>query len=136
MKHFQDMLIKEYSKDKKISSSKDIIKELKSFYSMNKEVLIVVSLDTNNQIISREVVSIGTLNSSLIHPREVFKLAILNSANSIIIAHNHPSGNLEFSDDDNKIYDRLVESGDILGIKVLDFLIFDTKGNYANKEAA
>jgi len=130
------MLIKEYSKDKKISSSKDIIKELKSFYSMNKEVLIVVSLDTNNQIISREVVSIGTLNSSLIHPREVFKLAILNSANSIIIAHNHPSGNLEFSDDDNKIYDRLVESGDILGIKVLDFLIFDTKGNYANKEAA
>ena len=130
------MLIKEYSKDKKISSSKDIIKELKSFYSMNKEVLIVVSLDTNNQIISREVVSIGTLNSSLIHPREVFKLAILNSANSIIIAHNHPSGNLEFSDDDNKIYDRLVESGDILGIKVLDFLIFDTKGNYANKEVA
>jgi len=130
------MLIKEYSKDKKISSSKDVIKELKSFFSMNKEVLIVVSLDTNNQIISREVVSIGTLNSSLIHPREVFKLAILNSANSIIIAHNHPSGNLEFSDDDNKIYDRLVESGDILGIKVLDFLIFDTKGNYANKEAA
>ena len=136
MKHFQDMLIKEYSKDKKISSSKDVIKELKSFYSMNKEVLIVVSLDTSNQIISREVVSIGTLNSSLIHPREVFKLAILNSANSIIIAHNHPSGNLEFSDDDNKIYDRLVESGDILGIKVLDFLIFDTKGNYANKEVA
>ena len=90
---------------------------------LKKEHFIAVFLDSKNKIIKDEVISIGTLNSSLVHPREVFKEAIRNSANSIILVHNHPSGSTEPSDEDYRVNKVLIETGELVGIKVLDHLI-------------
>lgn len=88
-----------------------------------KEHFKLILLNTRNKIIGLSTVSIGTLNASLVHPREVFKDAIRHSASSVVVAHNHPSGNPEPSEEDVKITRRLVESGKILGIEVLDHII-------------
>ena len=90
---------------------------------LKKEYFIAVFLDSKNKIIKEEVISIGTLNSSLVHPREVFKEAIKNSANSVILVHNHPSGSVEASDEDYRVNKVLAEAGDLVGIKVLDHLV-------------
>lgn len=90
---------------------------------LKKEHFIAVFLDSKNKIIKDEVISIGTLNSSLVHPREVFKEAIKCSANSIILVHNHPSGSVEPSDEDYRVNKVLVEAGNLVGIKVLDHLV-------------
>jgi len=90
---------------------------------LKKEHFIAVFLDSKNKIIKDEVISIGTLNSSLVHPREVFKEAIKCSANSIILVHNHPSGSVEASDEDYRVNKILIETGNLVGIKVLDHLI-------------
>ena len=94
---------------------------------LKKEHFIAVFLDSKNKIIKDEVISIGTLNSSLVHPREVFKEAIKNSAASIILVHNHPSGNVEPSDEDHRVNKVLIETGNLVGIKVLDHLIVGDK---------
>ena len=90
---------------------------------LKKEHFIAVFLDSKNKIIKDEIISIGTLNSSLVHPREVFKEAIKCSANSVILVHNHPSGSVEPSDEDYRVNKVLVETGNLVGIKVLDHLI-------------
>ena len=84
---------------------------------------MVFYLDTRNQEIQREIISVGTLNANLVHPREVFEPAIKHSCAQIIVAHNHPSGNPESSEDDLAITKRLVEAGKILGIEVVDHVI-------------
>lgn len=88
-----------------------------------KEKFIVVSLNTANKIIRYDVISVGNLNASIVHPREVFKVAIDNLAANIILVHNHPSGNPEPSEDDIKITNKLVEAGKIFDIKVFDHII-------------
>lgn len=88
-----------------------------------KEKFIVVCLNTSNQIIKFEIISIGNLNSSIVHPREVFKVAIDNNSASIFLIHNHPSGNSEPSKEDIAITKRLAEAGKIFDITVLDHLI-------------
>lgn len=88
-----------------------------------KEHFKLILLNTRNKIIGLSTVSIGTLSASLVHPREVFKDAIRHSASSVVMAHNHPSGDPEPSEEDLKITRRLVESGKILGIEVLDHII-------------
>jgi len=88
-----------------------------------KEVFRVMLLNTKNEILMIEDTAIGDLNSSIVHPREVFINAIKKSAASVIVAHNHPSGNPEPSTSDVNVTKRLVQSGEILGIKVLDHLI-------------
>ena len=90
---------------------------------LSKERLICILLDTKNKIIGIDLVSIGTLNSSLVHPRELFRKAILAGANSIIIAHNHPSNSLDPSSADIDVAKRLEKCGNILGIQLLDSLI-------------
>lgn len=90
-----------------------------------KEHFIGLYLDTRNKVIYSEVISIGTLNACLVHPREVFSPAIKKRAASIIVLHNHPSGNLEPSQPDIELTRRLKESGRLLGIEVIDHLIFD-----------
>lgn len=90
---------------------------------LKKEHFIAVFLDSKNKIIKDEIISIGTLNSSLVHPREVFKEAIKCSANSIILVHNHPSGSVEASEEDYLTTEKLKEAGNLVGIKVLDHLI-------------
>jgi DNA repair protein RadC len=89
----------------------------------NKERFIVVCLNSANKIIKHETISIGNLNSSVVHPREVFKVAIDNSSASIILIHNHPSGNPEPSNEDIRITKKIVETGKIMEIPVFDHLI-------------
>jgi len=88
-----------------------------------KEKFIVVCLNSANRVTKYETISIGNLNSSVVHPREIFKVAIDNSSASIILIHNHPSGNPEPSNEDIKITKKIVESGKILDISVFDHLI-------------
>jgi len=95
---------------------------------------MVASLDNRNKIISIDVVSIGTLNSSLIHPRETFEVAIRNHAAGIIICHNHPSCELKPSKDDLIVTQNLVKAGKLLGIEVADHLIITKDGLFSFKE--
>lgn len=88
-----------------------------------KEKFLVVCLNSSNKIIKYEIISVGSLNASIVHPREVFKTAIENNAASILLLHNHPSGNPEPSREDIAITKKLVESGTILGISVVDHII-------------
>ncbi|MTI85601.1 MAG: JAB domain-containing protein [Firmicutes bacterium] len=90
---------------------------------LNREHFVVLLLNTKNHVIARELISIGTLNSSSVHPRELFKPAIRRSAASIILVHNHPSGDPEPSTGDCKVTERLVEIGELMGIEVLDHLV-------------
>lgn len=93
------------------------------FEGKDREHFVVLHLDSAHRPISVEVVSVGSLNQSIVHPREVFKGALLANAQAIIAAHNHPSGNLDPSDADRRAFDQLTSAGELLGIKVLDFLI-------------
>ncbi|MFA6423911.1 MAG: DNA repair protein RadC [Candidatus Magasanikbacteria bacterium] len=115
-----------FLKDKKhnlILSPKDVWENLKDIRDHKKEHFVVFYLDTRNQEIKREIISVGTLNANLIHPREVFEPAIMHSAAQLIVAHNHPSGNPEPSEEDLAITKRLAEAGKILGIDLLDHII-------------
>lgn len=98
----------------------------RAFCAMNErdvEQFIVLHLDTKNAIRSMQVVSTGTMSASLVHPREVFRAAILNGASRIIVLHNHPSGDPEPSVEDTAMMERLQEAGKIIGITLLDALI-------------
>lgn len=92
-----------------------------------KEYFLALLLDTRSQLIRVAQVSIGSLDSSIVHPREVFKEAVAASAASVIFVHNHPSGNPEASEDDIKLTQRLAEAGEIMGIDVLDHVIIGDK---------
>ena len=111
-------------KSKKISCAKEIaeifIPEMNFLESEN---FRVVFLDSKNQIIDSKIIFIGTLNESVVHPREIFKSAILENSANIILIHNHPSGDLTPSQEDLKTTKELVKAGEILGIKVLDHII-------------
>ncbi len=88
-----------------------------------KEYFMLLLLDTKNRVISREQVSIGSLNASIVHPREIFNLPVKKSASSVILVHNHPSGDPTPSREDREISSRLVEAGNLLGIEVKDHLV-------------
>jgi DNA repair protein RadC len=90
---------------------------------VDREHFVVLHLNSKNKVKKYETVAIGTLNQTLIHPREVFKSAIRENSNSIILVHNHPSGDVSPSDEDIKITDRLMKAGELLCIKVLDHVI-------------
>lgn len=92
--------------------------------NLDREHFRVINLNTKNQVIAIDTVSIGHLNASLVHPREVFKIPIKRSAASLILVHNHPSGDLSPSKEDLKVTQRLIEAGSILGVDVVDHLIF------------
>jgi len=100
-----------------------------------KEYFYALFLDTKNRILKEELVSIGTLNESLIHPRELFNSAVQASCNSVIIVHNHPSGDCVPSDSDKEVTKVLVEAGEIMGIKVLDHVIIGKEGFVSLKES-
>jgi DNA repair protein RadC len=92
-----------------------------------KEYFLALLLDTRNQLIRTAEISVGSLDSSIVHPREVFKEAVSASAASVIFVHNHPSGDTEASEDDIKLTGRLKEAGEIMGIDVLDHIIIGGK---------
>ena len=93
------------------------------------EQVLCVMLDTKHRVIGLVAVTVGTLDASLVHPREFFRPAIIANASAIIMAHNHPSGELTPSREDWAVYDRLRSVRDILGINVLDSIIVDGLGN-------
>lgn len=92
----------------------------------DREYFVVLLLDGKNKIVGIHTVSQGSLNQSIVHPREVFKAAILANSAAVILAHNHPSGELAPSMEDKNITRRLKEAGELLGIRVLDHVIVDT----------
>jgi DNA repair protein RadC len=93
-----------------------------------REHFLVLLLNARHEVMGQETVSIGSLNASIVHPREVFKPAMLASAASIVLVHNHPSGDPEPSEEDLSITKRLVQAGEILGIGVLDHVIVGSRG--------
>ncbi len=110
--------------NKKITSPKEVAEFfIPILIDEVKERFIVVCLNSANKIITYDVISIGSLNTSIVHPREVFKKAIENNSASIILIHNHPSGNTEPSAEDISITKKLVEAGKIMDIQVFDHLI-------------
>ncbi|MGL6107621.1 RadC family protein [Romboutsia sp.] len=119
----------------KVQNPWDIYKYyMDSLRYLKKEVFKVVLLNTKNEIISDIDVSVGTLNSSLVHPREVFREAIKRSANKIILLHNHPSGNVEPSKEDKNITSRLIKCGELVGIEVIDHIIIGDGLYFSFKE--
>jgi DNA repair protein RadC len=119
----------------KITKAEDILPLLTDIASKQQEYFVCISLNGANEVIEKRVVTIGLLNHSQVHPREVFADVIADRAASVIFAHNHPSGELNPSNSDLKIHDQLVEAGKILGIKVLDHIIVSRKGYYSFQEA-
>jgi DNA repair protein RadC len=98
------------------------------FDGLDREAFYVICLNASNKVIATSLVTLGILNSSLTHPREVFKPAILASAAAIIVAHNHPSGNPDPSQDDITITKQLKEAGKIIGIPLHDHIIIVDNG--------
>ena len=124
-------------KDKKAEiylKPKEIWEELKDLRDHKKEHFVIFYLDSRNQEIKREIISVGSLNANLVHPREVFEPAVRHLAAQVILAHNHPSGDPEPSEDDLEITKRLTESGKILGIEVIDHIIVVKNGFLSFKE--
>jgi len=120
----------------KISSPEDVYRRLfPRMREQKKEMFIELCLDTKNQILKEEVISVGSLNANVVHPREVFKLALTESAAHIIVAHNHPSGDPTPSREDIEITKKLVETGNIMGITVLDHVIIGDGRHFSMKEA-
>lgn len=122
------MLVREKAQEKRarpiIKSPDDVYNLIgKDIRYLDREAMYTIYLDSRNKVLGTEMISLGTLNANLIHPRELFKGAILISAASIILVHNHPSGEPAPSEDDIEITKRVVKAGKILGIDVLDHVI-------------
>lgn len=98
----------------------------------DRENFVTMFLDTKNRVIGLSTVSIGILDRALVHPREVFKPAILANAYSVIVCHNHPSGDPQPSSEDRQVTNRLVEAAKILGIDLLDHIIVAGKGRHVS----
>lgn len=132
---YQELMDEEKKKFKPVTSPDELYKILCSkINNFAKEHFYAISLDIRNNFIGIDEISVGTLTASLVHPRETFESAIKRHAASIIVAHNHPSCETDPSEDDLKITKRLVEAGKIMGIEVLDHIIFTKKGYLSFKD--
>lgn len=127
MKEVQIRMFKEVELDYGVDiirSPKDAVTVLRAYIGFSdRERLVVICLDTKNQLTAINTVSIGSLNASLGHPREIFKPAILANSAAIILGHNHPSGITKPSQDDIELTKRIAEGGKILGIDLLDHVV-------------
>lgn len=124
-------------KEKVIMQPLDIVELLQTWLEdldevdREKEHFIAIHLNTRSKVKQVEVVSIGIVNSAIVHPREVFRRAIIEASSQLIIAHNHPSGDCSPSDEDITITKRLKTSGEIIGINLLDHIVFSTGSYYS-----
>jgi DNA repair protein RadC len=121
--------------DYKISSPGDAYSALSRYQRKTKEHFLVLTLNGNHSVIRLTIITIGIANRTIVHPREVFIPAIKDNACAVVIAHNHPSGNLEPSLEDKEITSRLCKAGEIIGIPVLDHIIISKKGYYSFLES-
>jgi DNA repair protein RadC len=115
----------------RISFPADVLPLIRHYSDRKQEHFICVSLNGSNEVIAERVISIGLVNKTQVHPREVFADAIAERASAIIVAHNHPSGGVNPSKEDVEITGQLKSSGEILGIKLLDHIIFNQKTYYS-----
>ena len=118
----------ESSEQPVIDSPDKAADQLSDIRDKKQEYFVCLTLDGANRLISKRIITIGTLTGSLVHPREVFAEALSDRAASIIVAHNHPSGNLQSSDADRQVTERLKEAGVLLGINLVDHIIVTSKG--------
>jgi DNA repair protein RadC len=119
----------------KLSSPNEVVTFFNAELSESKvEKFIAVLLNTKNEVINWDVISIGSLNASIVHPREVFNRAIKRSAASLIVVHNHPSGHIDPSREDINITKRLFEAGQLIGIPLIDHIIIGRDKYYSFKE--
>ena len=119
----------------KITSAQDILPLLADITGKQQEYFICISLNGANEVIEKRVVTIGLLDKTPVHPREVFADVIADRAAAVIFAHNHPSGELKPSEADLLMHEQLTEAGKILGLRVLDHLIVTRKGHFSFQEA-
>lgn len=119
----------------KISSPQDVLPLIRHYADRKQEHLLCLTLNGANEVIATRVITIGLLNRTQIHPREVYADALTDRAAAIILAHNHPSGNVEPSDDDRAVTRRIKESGEVLGVPLLDHLVFTVRDYYSFKES-
>jgi DNA repair protein RadC len=102
------------------------------FEPLDREQFVVLVLDGKNRIVGFNVVSVGSLTAALVHPREVFKAAVLSNAAALILAHNHPSGDPTPSTEDRALTSRLRQAGELLGIRVLDHVVLGDEGRFVS----
>jgi DNA repair protein RadC len=117
-----------------ITSPTDVVKEVANIRNYKKENFIALYLNARNQVIHKETISIGSLSANVVHPREVFKPAIEKSAASIVLVHNHPSGDPTPSNDDIELTKRIIDAGKIMDIDVYDHIIIGDKDYVSLKE--
>ena len=121
-------LVKRFYDEKKpqenlVLTAKDAISLNSDLKEKKKEYLVCLFLNARNALIKKEIISIGTLDKSLVHPREIFGPAVELRSAGIILLHNHPSGDPEPSEQDKEIFDKIIKAGEIMGVNVLDFII-------------
>jgi DNA repair protein RadC len=119
----------------KIKSAKDILPLVADIANKQQEYFVCISLNGANEVIEKRIVTIGLVNSSQIHPREVFADVIADRAAAVIFSHNHPSGDPKPSDIDTKTHKQLTEAGKILGLRILDHIIVTKKEYFSFQEA-
>ena len=125
----------DYYGTKKVQNPKDLEEVVRKFIgNADREVFLAVNLSSANKINSIHVVSIGSLNQSIVHPRECFKATLLCNAQAVVFAHNHPSGEVIPSLEDKQLTAGLKQAGQLLGIKVLDHVIVGDKGYFSFQE--
>ena len=119
----------------KINCAKDVLPLVSDIAGKQQEYFLCISLNGANEVIEKRVVTIGLVDKSPVHPREVFADVIADRAAAVIFAHNHPSGELQPSEADLRMHNQLTEAGKILGLRVLDHVIVTKKGYYSFQEA-
>jgi DNA repair protein RadC len=137
---YRIMLVKEsedsFTKYPKYQNSRELFESFREeLASLDREHFFMITLDSKNRTIGYHTISIGSLSTSVVHPREVFKPAILESSAAVIFLHNHPSGDPAPSREDRDCTNRLVEASKILGIRVLDHIIFGETDYYSFADA-
>ncbi len=119
----------------KITGAQDVIPLLADITDKKQEYFVCISLNGAHEVIKKRIVTIGLVDRSQVHPREVYADVISDRAAAVIFAHNHPSGDLKPSNSDLKIHEQLTEAGKILGIRIVDHIIVAVKGYYSFQEA-
>jgi DNA repair protein RadC len=128
------VLVKEPGARVAINGPEDLSKFVEPLKHYSEEHFVAFHLDAKINLVGYHIVSHGTVSSSLVHPREVFKAALLANSSSIIVAHNHPTGSLEPSREDFEVTEILIKAGDLLGVKVLDHIIVSSSGTRSLRE--
>ena len=128
------LAVREQSTGPIITTPDHCARYLEHVQELAQEVFIVITLNTKNVVIGRHLISLGTVNSALVHPRECFRVGILDGAATMILAHNHPSGDVTPSAEDIKVTRQLVAAGQVVGIKVNDHIILGSSGPHESSK--